>query len=144
MGGLSSPWNFLSDLPPLHLSWNRRSRERLQEREGWGQCWAAGVWLLHPRGSPTPCQQTPAKTCWSPWQGSQLVNDSLDGITEGGEKRCHSPGFRPKPTRKGWWSRDNVPPPPANSAGPAPAHCTSPSEAARAIAGGCTLSSYLQ
>lgn len=48
VGGLSSPWDFLSDLPPLHLSWNRRSRERLQEREGWGQCRAAGVWLLHP------------------------------------------------------------------------------------------------
>lgn len=54
MGGISSPWNFMSDLSPLHLSWNRRSSERLQERGCWGQFWAAGVQLLpHPMPADT-------------------------------------------------------------------------------------------
>ena len=79
MGGIFSPWNFLSDLFPLHLSWNARSSRRLQEREGWGQFWYLQVFIgCTSQGySPTPRQQTPARTCQSPCQGSQLVNYSL-------------------------------------------------------------------
>lgn len=79
MGGIFSPWNFLSDLSPLHLSWNGRSSRRLQEREGWGQFWYLQVFIgCTSQGySPTPRQQTPARTCQSPCQGSRLVNYSL-------------------------------------------------------------------
>lgn len=79
MGGIFSPWNFLSDLSPLHLSWNARSSGRLQEREGWGQFWYLQVFsgCTSQGYSPTPRQQTPARTCQSPCQGSRLVNYSL-------------------------------------------------------------------
>lgn len=43
VGGIFSPWNFMSDLPPLHLSWNVRCSVRLQERAGCGQFWGPQV-----------------------------------------------------------------------------------------------------
>ena len=80
MGGIFSPWSFLSDLSPLPLSWSVRSSRRLPQREGWGQLWYLQVFSGCTRQgcSPTPSQQTPARTCQSPCQGSRLVNYSLD------------------------------------------------------------------
>lgn len=124
----------MSDLSPLHLSWNARSSVRLQEREGWGQsrdlqvfsgCTSQGY-------SPTPSQQTPAGTCRSPCQGSWLVNYSLDhppgwmgsqGAEYGGAAARASGGGLPGPSpsrREADSAVMTCPPPrlPANSAEP--------------------------
>lgn len=121
----------MSDLSPLHLSWNARSSVRLQEREGWGQsrdlqvfsgCTSQGY-------SPTPSQQTPAGTCRSPCQGSWLVNYSLDhppgwmgsqGAEYGGAAARASGGGLPGPSpsrREADSAVMTCPPPPSQLSG---------------------------
>lgn len=80
MGGISSPWNFLVHLSPPASELEREIQREIAGEGGLGTVLVpAGVQRLHQPGllPPPPSQQTPARTCQSPCQGSRLVNYSL-------------------------------------------------------------------
>lgn len=88
MWGIFSPWNFMSDLPHIWAgTWDPAQdcrRGRAGDSSGACRCSAS---VPTNKGLLPLRQQTPARTCWSPCQWSQLINFSGSSFRVGSNHR---------------------------------------------------------